>query len=169
MDQGSLLDSARHKILLAGYHAKALTHVLALSPTEDADDPRRIEMEAHLEGLAYTGTAAAEKTLRTLDPAGMPNQIPVEGMIRHLRQGAASESVTSFVGRFERWWFDSGRGLAPTARDLRNDSAHRVYAKSPDGPGWRMEITGRHEPILLSDFASDYLNDLQDGPNGVRG
>jgi hypothetical protein len=30
-----------------------------LHPSEDLDDPRRIEMEAHLEGLAYTGTAAA--------------------------------------------------------------------------------------------------------------
>jgi hypothetical protein len=38
--------------------------VLGLHLTEDSDDPRRIEMEAHLEGLACTGTAAAEKTLR---------------------------------------------------------------------------------------------------------
>ncbi len=61
MTRLELLDSARHKSRLAGYHARALVDVLALQPTEDIDNDRRIEMEAHLEGLAYTGTAAAEK------------------------------------------------------------------------------------------------------------
>jgi hypothetical protein len=50
-----LLDSAWHKLRLAAYRAQALLDVLGLHPTED---------KAHLEGLAYTGTAAAEKTLR---------------------------------------------------------------------------------------------------------
>lgn len=35
-------------------------------------------MEAHLEGLAYTGTAAAEKTLRSIDLEAMSDQMPIQ-------------------------------------------------------------------------------------------
>jgi hypothetical protein len=160
MDAIGLLDSARHKLQLARYHAQALLGVLELYPSEDLEDPRRIEMEAHLEGLAYTGTAAAEKTLRSLDPAGIPDQVSVERMIGHLVRGDVDETTRALARRFERWWMDQGRGLGPVARDLRNDAAHRVYAKSPDGPGWRMEISGRRRPILLEDFARDYRRQL---------
>jgi hypothetical protein len=50
MTELELLDSARHKLRLADYHAAALLRVLEQHPTEDLDDPRRIAMEAHLEG-----------------------------------------------------------------------------------------------------------------------
>jgi hypothetical protein len=78
MTQLELLDSARHKLRLAHYHAAALLRVLEQHPTEDLDDPRRMAMEAHLEGLAYTGTAAAEKTLRSLDVEAMSDQMPMQ-------------------------------------------------------------------------------------------
>jgi hypothetical protein len=161
MEAFVLLDSAQHKLRLARYHADALLNVLQLHPSEDLDDPRRIEMEAHLEGLAYTGTAAAEKMLRSLDPTGMRGQMSVEQMIRHLVRDDASEHVQGFARRFESWWLDRGRGLGPVARDLRNDAAHRVYEKAPDGPAWRMQITGRSRPILLEDFARDYGSQLE--------
>ena len=118
-------------------------------------------MEAHLEGLAYTGTAATEKTLRSLDPRGMPGQMSVEQMIRHLVRTDAGEAERAFARRFESWWLDQGRGLGPVARDLRNDAAHRVYEKAPDGPGWRMELTGRRRPIMLANFARDYRHQLE--------
>ena len=51
MTQLELLDSARHKLRLARYHAAALVRVLEQHPTEDLDDPLRVAMEAHLEGL----------------------------------------------------------------------------------------------------------------------
>lgn len=157
-----LLDSAQHKLRLARHHAAALLAVLEFRhPSEDLDDPIRIEMEAHLEGLAYTGTAAAEKTLRSIDPAGMQGQMSVERMIRHLVRDDAGEADRVFARRFESWWSDRGRGLAPVARDLRNDAAHRVYEKAPDGPAWRMQITGRSRPILLEDFARDYGRQLE--------
>jgi hypothetical protein len=72
-----LLDSARHKLRLAHYHAAALLRVLEQHPTEDLDDPRRIAMEAHLEGLAFTGTAAAEKTLRPRPESSINGSIPI--------------------------------------------------------------------------------------------
>ncbi len=78
MTRLELLDSARHKLRLAGYHGPALLHILELHPTEDFEDDRRIEMEAHLEGLAYQGTAAAEKTLRSIDPESMRVQMSIE-------------------------------------------------------------------------------------------
>jgi hypothetical protein len=28
--------------------------------------------------------------------------------------------------------------------------------KAPDGPAWRMEITGQRDPILLADFVAGY-------------
>lgn len=75
MTRLELLDSARHKLWLAAYHTRALRQALERHPTEGLEDPARIEMEAHLEGLAYTGTSAAEKTLRSIDPEAMQEQI----------------------------------------------------------------------------------------------
>ena len=83
------LDSARHKLRLAGYHGPTLLHVLELHPTEDLDDDWPIEMEAHLEGLAYQGTAAAEKTLRSIDPHEMRGQMSIE----QIRSGSLAGSI----------------------------------------------------------------------------
>jgi hypothetical protein len=85
MTQLELLDSARHKLRLSHYHGAALVRVLEQHPTEDLIDPRRIAMEAHLEGLAYTGTAAAEKTLRSIDPEAMSDQMPIQQMLRTVK------------------------------------------------------------------------------------
>ncbi len=152
-----LLDSARHKLRLAGYHAAALLRVLERHPTEDLDDERRIEMEAHLEGLAYTGTAAAEKTLRSIDPEVMSEQMPIQQMLRTVKADGRSDEERDFGRVFERWWFGGGQ-VAWLARELRNDAAHRVYEKAPDGPLWRMEIADR--TIALADFAERYSDHL---------
>jgi hypothetical protein len=148
-----LLNSARHKLRLAGYHAQALLDVLALHPTEDPQDERRIEMEAHLEGLAYTGTAAAGKTLRSIDPDAMRDQIPMHVMIGVVKRRERPIEEQEFGSTFEHWWYANGQ-VAVVARDLRNDAAHRVYEKSPEGPLWRMEIGGR--TVGLAEFAERY-------------
>jgi hypothetical protein len=148
-----LLDSARHKLRLAGYHAAAVLRVLEQHPTEDLDDPRRIEMEAHLEALAYTGTAAAEKTLRSIDPEAMSDQMPIQQMLRTVKADGRPDERRDFGRAFVRWWFGDGQ-VAWFARELRNDAAHRVYEKAPDGPLWRMEIAGR--TFALADFAEGY-------------
>jgi hypothetical protein len=153
MTRLELLDSTRHKLRLAAYHAQALVNVLAMHPSEDIDDNRRIEMEAHLEGLAYTGTAAAEKTLRSIDPDAMRDQMPIQEMLRVAKAADRPAEEREFGGRFERWWFGE-RQVAAVARDLRNDAAHRVYEKAPDGPLWRMEISGRTIP--LAEFVDRY-------------
>ena len=153
MTRLDLLDSARHKLRLAAYHAQALLDVLGLHPTEDNDDPRRIEMEAHLEGLAYTGTAAAEKTLRSIDPAAMRDQRPIQAMIGIVKAPERSAEEREFGRMFEKWWYAEDQ-VAVVARDLRNDAAHRVYEKAPDRPFWRMEIGTR--VIGLADFAAQY-------------
>ena len=124
-----------------------------LHPTEDAEDPRRIELEAHLEGLAYTGTAAAEKTLRSVDPIAMGEPMAVHAMIAFVKHAERPQGEREFGRAFERWWYASDQ-VAVVARDLRNDAAHRVYEKAPDGPMWRMEIGRRVLP--LAEFADRY-------------
>jgi hypothetical protein len=148
-----LLASARHKLRLAAYHAQALLDVLELHPPEDLDDPRRIEMAAHLEGLANTGTAAAEKTLRSIDPDAMRDQMSIQAMILAVKDRGRSSEEQAFGRSFEQWWFAADQ-FAVVARDLRNDVAHRVYEKAPDGPLWRMETGGRTVPIRQ--FAEQY-------------
>jgi hypothetical protein len=133
--------------------------VLELHPTEDLDDERRIEMEAHLEGLAYTGTAAAEKTLRSIDPAAMGGQMPVQEMIAIVKEDRRPGDERAFGRAFEEWWFGAGQ-VATIARDLRNDAAHRVYEKAPDGPLWRMEIGRRIVPI--GEFGLEYSAHLDE-------
>jgi hypothetical protein len=154
-----LLDSARHKLQLAAYHRRALLNVLELHPSEELEDERRIEMEAHLEGLAYTGTAAAEKTLRSIDPEALSaEQMSVERMIRIVRTEGRPPEEREFASRFNGWWFAEEQ-VAVVARDLRNDAAHRVYEKAPDGPLWRMDIGQRTVP--LADFAERYSAHLE--------
>lgn len=148
-----LLDSARHKLRLADYHAQALVHALDQHPTEDPADKRRIKMEAHLEGLAYTGTAAAEKTLRSIDPDEMSDQMPIQQMLRVVKAETRPVEEREFGRSFERWW-NAEEQIAGLARELRNDAAHRVYEKAPDGPCWRMDVAGR--TIALADFAERY-------------
>ena len=72
----------------------------------------------------------------------------------HLVRGHDPRAMERDFGRdFERWWFAEDQ-VAWFARELRNDAAHRVYEKAPDGPLWRMEIAGR--TIALADFAERY-------------
>jgi hypothetical protein len=153
MTRLELLTSTRHKLRLAAYHAQALLDVLELHPTEDPEDERRIEMEAHLEGLAYTGTAAAEKTLRSIDPEAMADQMPIHVMIRLVTGNGRSAEEREFGRKFSDWWFGNEQ-VAVVARDLRNDAAHRVYEKASDGPLWRMDIGRRTIP--LGEFAEAY-------------
>src|SRR6266542_3363893 len=158
MTRQEFLTSARHKLRLAGYHRQALLNVLELHPTEDVEDERRIEMEAHLEGLAYTGTAAAEKTLRSVDPDTCREQMPIHEMIAAVKARERPPEEQEFGRSFEQWWFGSDQ-IAVVARDLRNDAAHRVYEKSPDGPLWRMEIGRRVVP--LAEFAERFGDHLE--------
>lgn len=159
-----LLDSAHHKLRLARYHADAVRAVLVQHPSEDPEDALRVALEAHLEGLAYTGTAAAEKTLRSLDPDALSDpRLDIASMLRIAKADAYPEATRDFASRFERWWYGAapdGERYAPIARDLRNDAAHRVYEKAPDGPAWRIEVTGQRDPILIADFVAGYAHAL---------
>jgi hypothetical protein len=154
-----LLDSARHKLHLASYHAEALAGVLAQNPRDGADEPLRIVLEAHLEGLAHTGTAAAEKTIRSFDPANIPDRSSIAQMIR-AALGLPGAEEQALAREFESWWTGRERTrYAEIARDLRNDAAHDVYEKAPDGPRWRMRI-GNREPISIDEFARGYADEL---------
>jgi hypothetical protein len=155
-----LLDSARHKLRLARYHADALLRILAQNPHDGPDEPLRIPLEAHLEGLAYTGTAAAEKTIRSLDPANIPDRASMAQMIR-AGLNLDGDQQQAFARAFEGWWTGRRRGTryAEVARDLRNDAAHDVYEKAPEGPLWRMRI-GSRQPIALDEFARGYVDEL---------
>lgn len=162
MSRLQLLDSARHKLRLAAYHADALLRILAQNPHDGPDEPLRIPLEAHLEGLAYTGTAAAEKTIRSLDPHEIPDRASIAQMIRPAMTRERTEEQ-AFAREFETWWTGRQRGTryAEIARDLRNDAAHDVYEKAPDGPRWRMRI-GNREPVALDDFAHGFLRELDE-------
>lgn len=134
-------------------------------PTEDADDPLRIALEAHFEGLAYAGTAAGEKTLRSLDPDAFgSDSLPIHTMIEIAKRERYPVEIRDFARRFEtEWWFGQVDGVCwpPIARDLRNGAAHRIYEKAPDGPAWRFTLAGRRAPILIEDFLGGYLASLQ--------
>src|ERR1700758_1205042 len=97
MSRLDLLDSAHHKLRLARYHADSLRDILAQHPHDGPDEPLRVPLEAHLEGLAYTGTAAAEKTLRSLDPDGIRSQASIEQMIRSLKDTARPAEEQAFA------------------------------------------------------------------------
>lgn len=158
----ALIDSAQHKLRLARYHGATLLAVLAQHPPDDVENDLRIAMEAHLEGLAYTGTAAAEKTIRALDPAAIAERASIQEMIRVAVGGDRSADVVAFARRFEGWWVGRGRAtrFSQVARDLRNDATHATYTKTPNGPGWEMRIRGGRGAIPLSDFAQGYLDEL---------
>jgi hypothetical protein len=157
-----LLDSARHKLGLAAYHADSLLGILAQHPHDGPDEPLRLPLEAHLEGLAYTGTAAAEKTIRSLDPTAIADRASIAQMIR-TAVGLESADEVDLARDFETWWTGRQRGTryAEVARDLRNDAAHDVYEKAPDGPRWRMRL-GNREPIFLDEFTNGYVGELDE-------
>jgi hypothetical protein len=162
LSSGDLLDSARHKLRLARYHGETLLAVLAQRPPDDPDDPLRVALEAHLESLAYAGTAAAEKTIRSIDPDEFRSQTSVEAMIRVIRaRGDSPEG--DFARTFETWWSGRSRGTryAQRARDLRNDAAHSFYEKAPGSGRWVME-TRRPPPIPLDEFTFGYLQELEE-------
>jgi len=159
MTRLELLDSAQHKLRLAAYHASALRESLGRHPSEGLEDRERIAMEAHLEGLAYTGTSAAEKTLRSIDPEAMQEQMPIQRMLVIVKDDARPAAERDFGRAFEQWWFDVDQ-VAWVARELRNDASHRVYEKAPDGALWRMEIAGR--AIGVGDFADSYGAQLRE-------
>lgn len=158
-----LLDSARHKIALARYHADTLSGILEQRPHDDLADPLRVPLEAHLEGMAYTGTAAAEKTIRSLDPERINGTDAIPRMILAGKRLDLDGDGQAFVSAYEEWWTGRQRGTrhAELARDLRNDAAHNVYEKGPDGLYWRLKI-GRREPTALSEFIAGYLIELEE-------
>jgi hypothetical protein len=103
-----------------------------------------------------------EKTIRSLDPDGIPDRASIAQMIRAaLARERAEEEA--FAREFETWWTGRQRGTryAEIARDLRNDAAHDVYEKAPDGPRWRMRI-GNRQPVALDDFARGFLHELDE-------
>ena len=158
-----LLDSARHKLRLARYHGETLIAVLQQHPPDDLENELRVALEAHLEGLAYTGTAAAEKTIRSVDPESVSERLPIQEMIRAALRAGPSEDAVAVIRSFEGWWVGRGRQIrcAQAARDLRNDAAHASYAKTQDGPQWQMSIRGGRD-IELMTFATNYLDELAD-------
>lgn len=157
----ALLDSACHKLRLARYHAEALLGILEQHPHDGSDEPLRVPLEAHLEGLAYTGTAAAEKTIRSLDPERIRSDASISEMIRVVKREEQPLEYRECGRDFESWWMGTQRGTryAQIARELRNDAAHDVYEKAPDGPRWRMRLEGRR-PVALDDFATGYVREL---------
>lgn len=162
MSRLGLLDSARHKLGLANYHADSLLGILAQRPHDGPDEPLRVPLEAHLEGLAYTGTAAAEKTIRSLNPTAIPDRASIAQMIR-TAVGLERAGEVGFAHDFETWWTGRQRGTryAEVARDLRNDAAHDVYEKAPDGPRWRMRL-GNRPPVFLDEFTNGYVRELDE-------
>jgi hypothetical protein len=156
-----LLDSVRHKLRLARYHAKTLLDILAQNPHEGHDDPLRVPLEAHLEGLAYTGTAAAEKTIHAIGIRVITGDPPIQAMIRSAKE--QPDQLGALAREFDTWWSGRQRGTrhAQTARDLRNDAAHQIYEKSEYESRWRMRVrNGR--PVALDDFAAGYVIELDE-------
>ena len=162
MSRLALLDSARHKLRLGRYHGDTLLHVLAQNPLDVPDEPLRVSLEAHLEGLAYTGTAALEKTIRSLDPDGIPDRASIAQMIRAALASEA-QAERALARDLENWWMGRRRQtrFAEIARDLRNDAAHDVYDKAMQGRRWQMRI-GNREPVAVEDFARGFLNELDE-------
>lgn len=125
-------------------------------------------LQAHLEGLAYTGTAAAEK-IRSLDPDRIPERCSIAQMIR-AGLACEAEPEKALARDFESWWTGRERGTryAEIARDLRNDAAHDVYDKMLNGRRWTMRMDGR-PPILLDEFAQQYRSSLTNSSSSSLG
>jgi type III restriction enzyme len=82
---------------------------------------------------------------------------------RRERNDLESADEVGFARDFETWWTGRQRGTryAEVARDLRNDAAHDVYEKAPDGPRWRMRL-GNRQPIFLDEFTNGYVGELDE-------
>jgi hypothetical protein len=162
MAREELLTSARHKLRLARYHGSTLANILGAGPPDDPEDDVRIAFEAHLEGLTYTGTAAAEKTIRSIAPDAIRGQQAVERMVQAALGGGLDRESEAFVRRFESWWVGRGQQhrFAQAARDLRNDAAHAFYGKTPNGLRWQMTIRGGRGPLDIENFRVGYLGEL---------
>lgn len=163
MNSLQLLDSATHKLRIARWHATELQRLLEGHVPDDFDDPRRVALEGHLEGLAYMGTAGAEKIIRSLDPGALPDEGNLQTMIR-IAKGLRDPAASEFASRYETWWMQRGRQTryAQAARDLRNDAAHSAYEKTAEGERWSMKIRGRRDGIELTAFTSGYLRELDE-------
>lgn len=150
-------------MLVARWHAAELQRVLEGYVPDDLDDPRRVALEGHLEGLAYMGTAAAEKIIRSLDPDALPDEGNIQSMIRSAKE-LPNPAARDLASQFETWWMQRGRPTryAQAARDLRNDATHSTYEKTAQGERWGMTIRGRRERIELSEFARGYLVELDE-------
>jgi hypothetical protein len=85
--------------------------------------------------------------------------MPIQRMLVIVKADARAADERAFGRVFEEWWFGEQQ-VAWLARELRNDAAHRVYEKAPDGPIWRMDIAGR--TIALADFAERYGRQLRE-------
>jgi hypothetical protein len=143
-----LIDSAQHKIRLARYHAEALLNVLEQRPPDDPEEQLRIALEAHLEALAYTGTAAAEKTIRSVDTENIGSHARIEEMIRVAKREEGSRRA-EFGRLFERWWMGADRGTrnAQTARELRNDAAHSLQLSAKYCPNGGPAFATGHQGV----------------------
>jgi hypothetical protein len=82
-------------------------------------------------------------------------------MIRIVKRDEQPLEHREFARDFERWWMGTDRGTrhAQVARDLRNDAAHDVYEKAPDGSRWRMHLEGQR-PVPLDEFGTGYVDEL---------
>jgi hypothetical protein len=120
-----------------------------------------VPLEAHLEGLAYRGTAAAEKTIRSLDPDSIRSDASIANMIRIVKGNDQPLEHREFGRTLYRWRMGTDRGTrhAQLARDLRNDAAHGVYEKAPAGPRWRIRLEAR-PAVALDKFVTAYVGEL---------
>ena len=130
-----LLDGALRKVAMTVFHARELARVLA------QEGPYEISMQAHFEGVLYSGIAAEAKLAHALALLGGSDaNANTSRLVRHLRQDEETEELGQRIGA----WLttsENGTTLASEARTLRNAATHSFYDKRGGEQGeWHYEV-----------------------------
>lgn len=154
-----LLGGALRKVAIAEYHARELTRVL------DDGNPYEIALQAHFEGLVYSGISSEEKLALGLALlAGTGTDKDTKRLARRL---LGREETTELGGQIRDWlaFRAGGKTLADEARTLRNAATHRFYDKRGGEHGeWHYEVEDRPGHFvagLVLEFSETYARHVE--------
>jgi hypothetical protein len=155
-DWQDYIEAARRKIFIAAYHAERLKNEPSSAVGPQMNAPS-IPAQAHFEGVIVSIMAAVDQVAQAVNSAlllRLDSRNLVKETFTHLAQ--ANSDVGSWFGE-------------PIGRDLRRirvRMVHYQYAKTPQGPCWAVESSGRdydgsRELVAYANRAVEYGEHLR--------
>ena len=145
-DWGAWLDAARRKIAIARYHQDLLDRL----EYPGAYDYVEIPIQAHLEGILFSVSAASDQVARALNDAEAlriaPRRANLSNVLERLATAEGqgwSPDLEMLLGELAAW---NDEPLIADARALRNRAGHSHYDKQ----------SGRYEILIADDGHNAY-------------